>query len=338
MKFIKNLIVKSVLIAVTTFLIFAGIGVASSLINRQDEIVVLEIPRGHSPSQIANLLKDNDLIDSKVYFRAILKYSPEVANLQAGVYEFDKSDTTISIITKISEGRVAQYEDIRITIPEGRTIEEMGLIFERNNLFTANEFYEAVNTIELDYEWFAGIDNANILYKLEGYLFPDTYDFRTVTTPVIVIKRLAARFDQQIFQLFKSSGFSKDMSFHQLLTLASIVEKEAVIDDERPIIASVFYNRLDINQALQSCATVQYILEEHKEVLSIADTQIETPYNTYKYSGLPPGPVSSVGLASFKAVLDPADTNYRYFNAIGNGRHNFSVTFAQHEDSIRQNR
>jgi UPF0755 protein len=337
MKKIKNFLSKLVIIIVTITIIFTVVRVTANVLQDEQK-TYLEIPSGYNPQQIANLLKSNGIIDSAFYFRSIVKISPNASNLKAGLYEFSSKESIPAIITKLVNGEVAEYEDIRITIPEGKKIEEMAQIFEDNNLFSKEEFLEAVNLYEVDFSWSDSIPNEGIEYKYEGYLFPDTYDFRTITTPEAVIDKLVRRFNQQVYELYEVNKQAHELSFHELVTLASIVEKEAVLHEERPIIASVFYNRLDVNQALQSCATVQYVLEEHKEVLSTADTQIESPFNTYKYPGLPPGPISSISQASFKAVLNPAETDYKYFNAIGGGKHNFSVTYQQHLDSVNNNR
>ncbi|MFP4456251.1 MAG: endolytic transglycosylase MltG [Clostridia bacterium] len=337
MKAIKRVFIKTILVIVAIVVIFSAVRVTANIL-KEEKTIYIEIPSGYNPRQIANLLKSNDIIDSAFYFRSLLKVSPDSSNLKAGLYEFSSKESTLKIISKLVNGEVAVYEDVRITIPEGRNIEQIGEIFEREGLFSLEEFLEAVNEYHLEYEWVEDIPNDRIEYKYEGYLFPDTYDFKSIATPEMVIDKLAARFNQQVYNLYKESDNDSDLSFHELVTLASIVEKEAVLTEERPIIASIFFNRLDTSLALQSCATVQYVLEEHKEVLSTKDTQIESPFNTYRYPGLPPGPISSIGQSSFKAVLDPADTNYKYFHAIGGGKHSFSVTFQEHQESIRNNR
>ncbi len=337
MKKIKKFLSKLVIILVTITLIFTIVRVTANII-KEEKVLYLEVPSGYNPQQIANMLKANGIIDSAFLFRSIVKISPNSSSLKAGLYEFSSKESIPSIISKLVDGRVAEYEDIRITIPEGKNIEDMAEIFAENKLFSKEDFLNQIRSYETEYIWAKDIPSERVEYKYEGYLFPDTYDFRTITTPKIVIDKLVKRFNQQVYELYESSDKEYDLTFHELVTLASIVEKEAVLHEERPIIASVFYNRLDVNQALQSCATVQYVLEEHKEVLSTADTQIESPFNTYKYPGLPPGPISSISQASFKAVLNPEDTNYRYFHAIGGGKHSFSVTYQEHLDSINNNR
>lgn len=337
MKVIKNFLTKVILIIISVVVIFSVVRVAANILS-EEKTMYIEIPSGYNPEKIANLLKSNDIIDSAFYFRSLLKISPYSSDLKAGLYEFNSKDSISKIISKLVNGEVAVYEDIRITIPEGKNIEGMAEIFAKNGLFTEEEFLTDVNEYQLDYDWAKEIPTDKVEYKYEGYLFPDTYDFRSITTPGVVIEKLATRFNEQVYDIYEESNNESDLNFHELVTLASIVEKEAVLTKERPIIASVFFNRLDVNLALQSCATVQYVLEEHKEVLSTKDTQIESPFNTYKYPGLPPGPISSIGQSSFRAVLDPADTNYKYFHAIGGGEHNFSVTFQEHQESIRNNR
>ncbi len=298
------------------------------------EPVLIEIQAGSSTGQIARLLKEEKVIDSAIWFNLQVRLRGAAPNLKAGLYLFKPGTHIAATINKLVNGEVEEYEDIRITIPEGYNIKQIGLLFEENGLFSAEEFYQKVQEIDLPYEWAKDLPD-NLIWKYEGYLFPDTYDFKTVTTVETVVKKMAARFETQVNQVYQDSGI-EEYTLHQLLTLASVIEKEAVLDDERPTIASVFYNRIKIGQPLQSCATVQYVLPVHREVLTIEDTQVDSVFNTYRHLGLPPGPISSVGSASFMATIEPANTGYYYFNAIGGGKHYFSKTYQEHLNAIKR--
>ncbi len=302
------------------------------------EAQLINIPAGSTPQKIADILTEKKVIVTPWQFRIKVKLMNAEHKLQAGLYSFSAADDIGIIIEKLAEGKVAVYDDIRVTIPEGRKITVIAELLESKNVISsAEDFLEAVNEYLPDYPYLPQ-SQGKMLFRLEGYLFPDTYDFFLQSEPKAVIDKLIKRFDQQIYKLYEESNYQGKLSFHELLTLASIVEKEAVLGEERATIAGVFYNRLKINQALESCATVQYVLKEHKEVLLFEDLKIESPFNTYKYASLPPGPISSVGQASFKAVLEPEKHDYLYFHAIGGGKHHFSKTFAEHQASIAKHR
>ena len=170
----------------------------------------------------------------------------------------------------------------------------------------------------------------------EGYLFPATYTFEGNAAPEVIVNRLLDEFNQRFVNKYKAEILRHKLSFHELVTLASIVEREAVLEEERATIAGVFINRLAIGMKLESCATVQYALPQHKKRLMLADTRYPSPYNTYINAGLPPGPICNPGLPSLLAALKPAKTDALYFVARGDGGHIFTRTFAQHEAAIRK--
>ncbi|MDP3487674.1 MAG: endolytic transglycosylase MltG, partial [Bacillota bacterium] len=174
-------------------------------------------------------------------------------------------------------------------------------------------------------------------YTIEGYLFPDTYEFPVDVQPEQVIRIMAARFNSLIPARYEQSSQKDRYSLHQVVTMASIVEKEAVKQDERARIAGVFYSRLRLQMNLESCATVQYILGAPRK-LYFVDLEIVSPYNTYRNPGLPPGPIASAGLASIEAALNPEEHDYLFFVAKSDGSHIFSKTYNQHLSAIQQAR
>lgn len=319
----------------------AVIFVGTSLLPYHQEGPVMAqrvvIPPGYGAGQIAELLRDEGLIPSSTMFKIWARFSPHSTRLQAGEYILFANQTPFEIMEKLAQGD-AIIETVWITIPEGQNIEQMARRFERQGFFTAEAFLEAVRTIELPFDWVYDIPTEDVLEKYEGYLFPDTYQFRKGVTPHDVIIRMAARFDGLVVPLYEASPLKEAFTLHEMVTLASIVEKEGQVKEELPIIAGVFYNRLQRPMLLQSCATVNYVLDEPKLVLSTADTQIESPYNTYLVLGLPPGPIGASGLAAFKATFDPELTDYFFFVAYadGSGRHAFSRTLREHNEAIRR--
>ena len=329
---------KIALLLVTMVLIFTMVRSIANL-THDTEPIKIEIPSGYSTGQIGSILKEQGVIDSVFWFKIKTRICGYTSQMKAGIYTFDVKSSINDAIEKLVNGEVAEYEDIRITIPEGLLIKDMAVIFEENGLFTADAFFEAIENFTPAYPWVAQIPDS-MLQRYEGYLFPDTYQFNSNSTPEMVLKRMMDRFNQKIYEPYLASPINEQYSFHELVTLASIVEKETIIKDEFPIVASVFFNRLAINQGLESCATVQYILPVHREILLTADTEIKSPYNTYLYAGLPPGPIASFGLAAFEAVLEPADTDYYYFHSIGTngGTLIFSKTLREHINSINANK
>jgi UPF0755 protein len=218
-------------------------------------------------------------------------------------------------------------DTLRFTIPEGYDIKRVTAKLAEEGLINQEAFLKEIESGQFDYEFLkdapAGPD------RLEGFLFPETYEIFATANEHDIIDKMLYQFNKVFTAEYYARAEELGMSVREVITLASIIEREARVPEDRPIIASVFYNRLTIDMPLQSCATVQYILGEQKPVLSIKDTQIESPYNTYQNLGLPPGPIASPGADSIKAALYPADTNYLYFLAKGDGSHAFSSTYEQ---------
>jgi UPF0755 protein len=172
--------------------------------------------------------------------------------------------------------------------------------------------------------------------SLEGYLFPDTYRISYGQTEAEIIRQMVGRFSEVVLPAVEGMVGRWGLGLHEIITLASIVEREVMVDWERPLVASVFLNRLRINMPLQADPTVRYVMREDRSRVLYRDLEIDSPYNTYQNSGLPPGPIASPGLASIMAVLEPADTDYYYFVARGDGTHQFSRTFAEHVQARQQ--
>ena len=220
-------------------------------------------------------------------------------------------------------------ETLNLTIPEGYEIRRVAELVEENGLVSADEFINEAENGVFDFEFLNGI--ARTENRLEGYLFPATYEFSTTDDAHAIINKMLQGFEDNILPIYNSA--QTDYTLDEAVILASIIEREAGTEDEMPIVSSVFNNRMYAGMKLESCATVQYILKERKTVLSNEDTAIDSPYNTYMYSGLPVGPIASPGAAAMRAALSPADTQYMYFVADPNGGKNyFSTTYEEHLD------
>lgn len=295
--------------------------------------VKIQIKRGASTEEIAQIIYDNGLISNKLWFR-----------LQSKLYKFDGKykEGTFSLNTNMDDKRmmellttdkVVDEENIRVTIPEGFTIAQIANRLEELQLVTREEFFKAVNEREYDYEFLNDFAQSK-KHKLEGYLFPDTYFIRKDATAEEIIIRMLNRFEE-ITNKYKQELVNLPYSFDEVITIASIIEGEAKLDEERPIIAGVMYNRLADSMKLQMCSTVQYALEKRTANLSYDDLAVESPYNTYKYAGLPAGPISSPGEASIRAAFQPEEHDYYFFvvSDLENGSHAFSATAGEHANN-----
>jgi len=294
---------------------------------------IFEVKQGMNAAQVAEELEKKEIIQSAQTFKQLSKLNKADSKLMAGQYLVSPTMSARDILDILLKG--PEPDIIKVTIPEGYTVAQVLTTLEKNGLGTEKELSKAMESFTAkDYSFLQDIPTGE--ERLEGFIFPDTYFFDKESQPKDVVDRFIERFAQELTTETISRLQELDISVYDWVIKASIVEREAVKAEERPLIAGVFDNRLRIGMPLQSCATVQYILGEVKPILSIADTQIESPYNTYKYAGLPPGPISNPGHASLEAVLYPEETDYVYFVAKSDGSHAFAVTYNQHLQNINK--
>ncbi|MDO4552223.1 MAG: endolytic transglycosylase MltG [Bacillota bacterium] len=289
------------------------------------EIVAFSVPAGSSTTAIAAMLEEQGLINSERAFKRLTKRAGYDGQYQAGNFSLSPGMSTEEIMEALLTGR---GDTVMFTVPEGYDIRRTTEKLAGEQLIDAEAFAAEIETGEFDYWFTEGLPEGPD--RLEGYLFPETYQVYKDATERDIILRMLDQFEAVFTEEYRERAAELGMSVEDVITLASIVEREAVVSEDRPVIAGVFYNRLEIGMPLQSCATVQYILGEQKPVLSVADTQIESPYNTYLYGDLPPGPICSPGEESIRAVLYPQESDYLYFLAKGDGSHVFSVTYEEH--------
>lgn len=282
------------------------------------------IPDNSNARQIAVLLKQKDLIRSESVFLTFARRDDLDSKLKAGHYRFSRSQSVQEIARLIAEGRV---ETNSLTIPEGFTVEQIGELLTSHNICTANQWTAA---LEKDYNYDFLYKIAAGPHRLEGFLFPDTYSIPEDVTAEQVIDLMLKNFDNVWKQDFAAAAARKNMDAYKTVIIASMIEREARLDTERKTIAGVMYNRLKENMPLQIDATVVYALGRHKDVVTYEDLEINSPYNTYKYAGLPPGPISCPGKASIEAALNPERHTFYYYLAKGDGSHYFSKTYAEH--------
>lgn len=290
-----------------------------------------EIPPGLRAREVLKLLHERDVITDENLALVYLAISGNRKGLRAGEYLFDKPMTIPEVIDKLANGAVYLH---RFSVPEGLTVAQIGGVWEAQGFGKAEEFSAAAESAGMLVKDLDSTEKPS----LEGYLFPETYSFPIRTTPRKAIEAMVARFRVVLEQMKKEvPAASWPLSIRDTLILASLVEEEAKLDDERPIIASVFMNRIRKKALLQCDPTVIYALErvnQYRGNLLSADLKFDSPYNTYLYAGLPPGPISNPGRSSLEAAVKPAATSYYYFVRTTDGRHTFSESVAAHNRAV----
>jgi len=292
-----------------------------------------EIPPGLGAREVLKLLHTRGIIGNENLAMAYLVISGQRKNLKAGEYLFDRPVTTREVIETLVKGSVYLH---KFTVPEGLTLPKVALQWEQQGFGDAGSFLEAAkDSLDLLQE-FEGEQPAS--ESLEGYLFPETYFFPIRTTPRQAIEAMVGRFRSVIAQLNnKTPAESWPLSLHDTVILASLVEAEAAVDEERPLIASVFLNRLKLRMLMQCDPTVIYALEKanrYQGQLTKADLKFDSPYNTYRYAGFPPGPIANPGKRSLEAAIRPALGKDLYFVRTTEGRHTFSENLSAHNRAV----
>lgn len=282
----------------------------------------VEVRNGMTAHAIGRLLQSEDLIRSARMFTLLVRMQDMGHQLKAGTYELDGTYSTNQIIHTLLHAPVRLR---RVTIPEGLSRHAVAGLLQRQGLADSARFVQLTADPEFIYQ--LGLDRPD----LEGFLFPETYFLEEHPTEESIIRRMVAQFHQVFDDTLRARLEHTGLDLIEAVILASIVEGEAAVPQERGIIASVFLRRLELNWRLQSCATVEYALGESRTHLTHADLQVDSPYNTYRHHGLPPGPIGNPGKAALMAVLYPANTDYLYFVARGDGTHIFSRTHQEHQ-------
>jgi UPF0755 protein len=304
-------------------------------VDNPQEIKV-SIPIGSTANQIGTILEDEGLVRNGTVFRYYVRYKNE-SGFQAGDYALSTSMTMDEIIQELKEGKVLQEPELIFTVPEGRWLEGIVEIIAAETTHSEEEVMELLT----DEEYIEGlIDQYSMLtddilqedirYPLEGYLFPARYDFMEEQPSIEMVVEAMLNGTQTVINEFASEFEESEYTVHELLTLASIIEREAQNTEDRYLISGVLYNRLDKGMRLQVDPTVSYAIGEHRYMTSYADTEVDSPYNTYRYAGIPIGPIASPGKDSIRAALLPEKTNALYFYARYNGEVIYNETFEEH--------
>ncbi|MGG0413088.1 endolytic transglycosylase MltG [Peribacillus simplex] len=304
-----------------------------------DTIKKVKIPIGSSVNGISTLLEEQGIIKDARVFKYYIKFRNE-SGFQAGEYKLSPSMPIEDIVTSIKTGKLMKEAAMKITIPEGKQLIQIADIIavktgeDPKKVFKKLNDKKFVNSMQEQFPQLltSEIENEKVLYPLEGYLFPATYDFyeEKPTLESIVIEMLKKT--EETLQAYESQMDKNDYSVHQMLTFASLVEEEATAQVDRGKIASVFYNRIEEDMPLQTDPTVLYAKGSHKSRVYYKDLEVKSPYNTYKNKGLPPGPIANAGTTSIDAVLKPEKTDYLYFLATPEGEVLYSKTLDDHNN------
>jgi len=284
--------------------------------ERNPETKIFLINKGEPIRTVATNLKKEGLIRDPLAFFIMVKRQNVEKYIQAGDFRLSTAMSASAILTELQHGTI----DVWITIPEGWRKEEIALELAKELAIPENEFIE---------------------HAQEGYMFPDTYLFPREASGSAVAEKMLSTFDQKVTEPLSNQISSSGFTLNEIITLASIVEREALYDEERPMIASVLINRLNAGQALEVDATIQYIVgyqadekDWWKASITVEDKELDSLYNTYKYPGIPPDPIANPGLSSINAVLNPAESDYLYYLHDGDGVVHFATTFQEHQRNI----
>jgi len=289
------------------------------------EYISVEIPNGTATSTIGRILQENGLVKSADRFKLYAKVKGYDGKLKAGDYLLSPSMTATEILGMLEEGH---QTTVRFTVPEGLTVRQVGEKLAEEGLLDFDEYMEEVKSGDFDYKFIPHLPAGD--NRLEGFLMPNTYEIFENATAYEIIDTMLSQFDLVYKDEYYTRATELGYDINQIITIASMIERETKVDSEREIVSSVIYNRLKINMLLQIDATVQYALPEWKDRLRQSDLEVDSPYNTYKYLGLPAGPICSPGEKAIIAALYPATTDYYYYvlDPAMNGSHRFSNDYS----------
>ncbi|MBI4714008.1 endolytic transglycosylase MltG [Candidatus Uhrbacteria bacterium] len=320
--------------------ILVGIALSGSFVwdsyllspKENSEVIKVEISEGASVDEIARILEKQKIISSRLFFKTYAKLANVQSSLQAGIFELKPGMSFRAVVSTLTN---AQAQEIQITIPEGYTLQQIGQAISKLLPQISIADWEKVTSSSSEFA-----DQQNILsgipsgQGLEGYLFPDTYCFRKDVDAKIIaeimIITLKRRFAENDVIIPDHLVMENGMTLHEVLTLASIVEREVRSKDDMAHVAGIFLTRLKIGMALQADSTVNFITGKQDSSVSLSDSQIDSPYNTYQNLGLPPGPISNPGMNAIKAVLEPLSSDDLYFLTASDGQVIYAKTFDEH--------
>ena len=314
-----------------------GLSQLYSPVSKSQEIIYLDVEPNMTVRTLASHLKKKNLIKKEKTFLLYLRFTNLDKKIRAGRFKLSPSYSLLETVDYLTEKKGSQ-NFLKVTVPEGYSIHEIANLLESNNLIKAADFKNYVQTqakqdLISTHSWLESVPTSN----LEGYLYPDTYFFAKGTKTKTIVNSMISQTEKILLPLYKESKKKKNYNFHRMMTIASIIQKEAASTKEMPQIAAVFFNRLKKMQRLESCPTVLYAIgKPGKTELSYHDLDTVSPYNTYREFGLPPTPISYPGKQAFTAAIKPAKNPYLFFVSNKDGTHTFSSNYNDHLNAQRR--
>ena len=315
------------------FIVFLVSSAVLFRVKTREIVPLLEItiPKDSTANTVADILASKGIISNQFEFKFAIRILNASSSLKAGIYNLSPNMPLIKIVLMLKNGEFYNVP-VKLVVPEGFSIYAISKLLEKNDIDGGLSFYYKntesgiTSALEAKYPFVKTIKTRS----LEGYLFPDTYLISPMSSDETIVEIMLDRFNQMVIPIWNKRS-PNNLSLNEIITLASIIEKEAHIQKERPIIASVFYNRLAKGIALGADPTIKYALENPKKTVYLKDLKVNSAYNTYTNRGLPPGPICNPGISAINAALNPAKTNYYFFVARGDGSHEFLMTFEEHK-------
>lgn len=328
LKIVKRILFFSIILLLLFFSWFTIEFVSSP--HTPSRSLILEIEKGRTAQKIAQKLQEKQVISKKWPFLAgyTLFYSSH--SLKAGEYRFQIPLSPKKALKKLTQGKVYLHP---VTVPEGLTIREMAPLFQSALSVEPKKFLEAASNLQL----ISSIDPK--AGDLEGYLYPETYHFPKGTSAQEIVAAMVSEFKEVFIPSWETRAKKIHLSVREVVILASLIEKETAVPEEKPLVSAVFHNRLDKGMKLDCDPTIIYALKKKNKFggrLRSQDLKLDSPYNTYIFGGLPPGPIANPGKESLKAALYPADVSYLYFVSKNDGSHHFSRTFKEHQRAVNK--
>lgn len=340
----KNVVLNIVLIVVVAIILVAAFIGGTMYIEYNSksagtgETVTVEIEQGEGSWEIATKLKEQGLIKYRIIFILKARDMGVSGQLRYGVFDLHKKAGLETVIQELISGGAKKQESM-FTMPEGYSIEQTAEKLEAEGFFSATEFLSAVEQ-EYDFGFLDTIpEGVDVKYRLQGFLFPETYAIAEDMTAEDLVVKMLAQFDARFTEEMKDKAIQLEKSIYEVVIEASIIERETMVDSEREMVAGVIKNRLEDGMRLEMCPTVLYPLTNgiyNKTSVTNEDTLLDSPYNTYQNQGLPPGPIANPGMASLEAALNPVEHDYFFYHTDlekNDGSHIFTKTYQEHIDT-----
>lgn len=326
MKSKSKLVIVLVIFVIITLPLVGSFAYLMMPVSSGDRTFEVRISKADTKDEVMTKLKKVGAV--KIPFIASTYFSMVSSDLTPGTYEFQTSSSVKSMLDTISDGEANGENGIDVTIPEGYSVDQIAdKLLSEGIIESKAEFLNEINQGDFsEYEFTKSLPKDRKV-RLEGYLYPDTYKFEKNTSNRDIILKMLESFNTYSYPEVKEGAKKLSVSEDDIVKMASVIEKEARSDEERPIISGVFYNRIKANMKLQSCATVLYALGEHKDKLYLKDLEVDSPYNTYKNAGLPLGPIASPGIKSIEGAVNPENHDFIYFVLQNNGKHFFTKDY-----------